>query len=114
MGSVNCCKKPEEVEISGNQNNAQVLNTDEVSPLEKDNLYPHDSEQIFKNAGVSNQDIYNEQAQASKDGNAYEVPIDVQNPNENQQNNDRNNQNEQLENNKQNAEETHNLKNSYG
>ena len=116
MGTVNCCKKPDEVEISGGQNYAQVLNTDQVSPLEKDNSYPHDSEQIYKNAGnaVPNQQLYNEQAQTSKDGNAFEVQVDVQNPNENQQNNEQNDQNEQLENNEQNEEETHNLQNSYG
>ena len=114
MGSVNCCKKPNEVEISGNQNNVEVLNTDQISPLEKDDSYPQDSEQKYKNAGVSNQEIYNEQAQASKDGNVIEVQIDDQNPNENQQNNDQNDQNGQLEHNEQNAEETHNLQNSYG
>ena len=116
MGSVNCCKKPEELEISSGQNNAQVLNTDQISPLEKIDSYPHDSEQILKNVGntVPNQQIYNEQAQTLKEGNAFEVQVDVQNPNENQQNNEQNGQNELLENNVQNAEETHNLQNSYG
>lgn len=112
MGSVNCCKKPEEVEISGKQYNTEV-NADQVNPLEKDNSYPHDSEQIFKNSGkadlnaISNQIIYNDQAQTSKEGNAYELQVDAQNPNENQQNGE-------MENNEQNAEEAHNLQNSYG
>ena len=110
MGSVNCCKKPDDAaEISSSQNNAQGQEGgEEVHALERDNSYPHDSEQIYKNQGKAdlspNQKIYSEECQNSKDGNTYEVAVDVQNPNENQQNNEQNDQNLELENNEPNKE----------
>ena len=91
MGNQTCCSKPEEkfMEVKGGQSHGELIDID------KDG-YPHDSEQNYRAEGnfqgetevsnqvqISNQQIYNQDVQQSKLGNAYEVQIDAKNPNEN-------------------------------
>ena len=102
MGNQTCCFKPDEkfMEVRGGQLHGEMIDVD------KDG-YPHDSQQGYREESniqgeiqnsnqiqISNQQIYNQDVQQAKLGNAYEVPIDTKSPNENDNENDNENEND--------------------
>jgi len=82
MGNQACCLKPDEklTEVKGDK--VVIDDIEQINSLEG---YPHDSEQNKGQEQVSNQKLYNEEAQSPKEGNTYEVPINSKSPNENEQ-----------------------------
>ena len=81
MGSVNCCKKPEEILIDEIKNNGEG---DKINALDQDS-YPQDTEYVLKanmnpeEENVSNQKLYQQEGSPRIDG-AYEVAINESSP----------------------------------
>lgn len=99
MGAQNCCLKPEvkKTELEGGQVSGEIVDIDK-------DAYPHDSEQIYRAEGnnkaefeaqnqVSNQEIYNKEAQSPQLGNTYEVAVSANNQNNIENEEKENNQN---------------------
>ena len=114
MGAQNCCLKPDvkKTEVQSTQLSEGIVDID------KDG-YPHDSQQPYGAEGenkaefeaqnqVSNQEIYNKEAQSPQMGNTYEVAINANNPNDLENEEKENNQNIQSPN-KVNSEEKNNV-----
>ncbi|MBR4260753.1 MAG: hypothetical protein IKQ33_02215 [Clostridia bacterium] len=81
MGSVNCCKKPEEILIDEIKNNGEG---DKINVLDQDS-YPQDTEYVLKanmnpeEENISNQKLYEQEGSPRIDG-AYEVAINESSP----------------------------------
>ena len=91
MGAANCCKKPdeivvEEVKYSPTDNNKftaidQDSYPQDTKPVQRSNVNYED--ETNQNQAVSNQNLYEQEGGSPNIGGAYEVPINVSNPQQN-------------------------------